>query len=104
VGGRLVSPAEIEGALADHPMVAEAAVVGRAHRGGRIRPAAFVVPAPSAVSGGRGDGGLARELRRHVSRRLTPALAPARVDVLDALPRLAGGKLDRRALAAAAAA
>ncbi|HET6690125.1 MAG TPA: AMP-binding protein [Miltoncostaeaceae bacterium] len=104
VGGRLVSPAEIEGALADHPMVAEAAVVGRAHRGGRIRPAAFVVPAPTAVTGGRGDGVLARELRRHVSRRLTPALAPARVDVLDALPRLAGGKLDRRALAAAAAA
>lgn len=102
VGGRLVSPAEIEGALAEHPMVAEAAVVGRAYRGGRIRPAAFVVPAPSAAARDRGDG-LARELRRHVSRRLAPDLAPARVDLLDALPRLAGGKLDRRALAAAAA-
>jgi len=39
-----------------------------------------------------------------VSRRLAPDLAPTRVDVLDALPRLAGGKLDRRALAATAAA
>lgn len=102
VGGRLVSPAEIEGALAEHPMVAEAAVVGRAHRGGRIRPAAFVVPAASAVPCDSGPG-LARELRRHVSRRLAPDLAPTRVDLLDALPRLAGGKLDRRALAAAAA-
>ena len=100
VGGRLVSPAEIEGALAEHPMVAEAAVVGRAHRGGRIRPAAFVVATTNA---GVCDG-LARELRRHVSRRLAPDLAPTRVDVLDALPRLAGGKLDRRALAATAAA
>ena len=51
---------------------------------------------------GRTVDGLARELRRHVSLRLTPALAPVRVDVLDALPRLAGGKLDRMALAAAA--
>jgi acyl-coenzyme A synthetase/AMP-(fatty) acid ligase len=101
VGGRLVSPAEIEGALAEHPMVAEAAVVGSAHRGGRVRPAAFVVAAGTAPAEALA---LARELRRHVSRRLAPALAPARVDVLDALPRLAGGKLDRRALVAAAGA
>jgi fatty-acyl-CoA synthase/benzoate-CoA ligase/fatty acid CoA ligase FadD22 len=100
VGGRLVSPAEIEGALAEHPLVAEAAVVGSAGRGGRVRPAAFVVARPPGPCG----DGFARELRRHVSRRLAPDLAPARVDVLDALPRLAGGKLDRRALVAAAAA
>jgi acyl-coenzyme A synthetase/AMP-(fatty) acid ligase len=102
VGGRLVSPAEIEGALAEHPLVAEAAVVGSAGRAGRVRPAAFVV-AVAAATAGDGDG-LARELRRHVSRRLAPDLAPTRVALLDALPRLAGGKLDRRALAAAAAA
>ena len=96
-----MSPAEIECALAEHPLVAEAAVVGSVHRGGRVRPAAFVV-AVAAATAGDGDG-LARELRRHVSQRLAPDLAPARVDVLAALPRLAGGKLDRRALAAAAA-
>jgi acyl-coenzyme A synthetase/AMP-(fatty) acid ligase len=102
VGGRLVSPAEIECALAEHPLVAEAAVVGSTHRSGRVRPAAFVVAVAAATA--RDGDHLARELRRHVSRRLAPDLAPTRVDVLDALPRLAGGKLDRRALAVAAAA
>jgi acyl-coenzyme A synthetase/AMP-(fatty) acid ligase len=101
VGGRLVSPLEIEAALAEHPLVSEAAVVGSALRG-RVRPAAFVVT--TGVIGAATDPGLARELRRHVARRLAPDLAPGRVSVLAALPRLAGGKLDRRALGAAAAA
>ena len=74
-------------------------MVGSALRG-RVRPAAFVVTATDAAA----EPGLARELRRHVARRLTPDLAPGQVAVLEALPRLAGGKLDRRALSAAAAA
>jgi acyl-coenzyme A synthetase/AMP-(fatty) acid ligase len=98
VDGCLVSPGDIESALAEHPRVAEAAVVGAPQGGGLVRPAAFVVPT--------GDAGarpaLARELRRHVARRLAPALAPARVVLTDALPRLASGKLDRGALRAAA--
>ena len=100
VSGRLVSPLEIERALAEHPLVSEAAVVGSAQRG-RVRPAAFVVTASSV---GAATPGLARELRRHVAQRLSPDLAPARVAVLETLPRLAGGKLDRRALSAVAAA
>ena len=99
VGGRLVSPLEIERALAEHPLVTEAAVVGSAQRG-RVRPAAFVV---TASPEGLAPSGLARELRRHVARRLSPELAPGRVAVLETLPRLAGGKLDRRALSAVAA-
>ena len=98
VDGLLVSPAEIERALAEHPRVAEAAVVGTPQRGGLVRPAAFVVPAAGAASGGR----LARDLRRHVARRLAPALAPGRVVLTDALPRHASGKLDRARLLAAA--
>lgn len=85
VDGCLVSPGDIESALAEHPRVAEAAVVGAPQGGRLVRPAAFVVPT--------GDAGarpaLARELRRHVARRLAPALAPARVVLTDALPRLA---------------
>jgi acetyl-CoA synthetase len=95
-----VSPLEIERALTEHPLVTEAAVVGSAQRG-RVRPAAFVVTASPV---GPATPGLARELRRHVARRLSPDLAPARVAVLETLPRLAGGKLDRRALSAVAAA
>ena len=98
VDGRLVSPAEIERALAEDPRVAEAAVVGALQAGGLMRPAAFVVP----VAGSGAAPRLARELRRLMARRLAPALAPARVVVTDALPRLASGKLDRRRLAAAA--
>ena len=99
VSGRLVSPLEIERALAEHPLVTDAAVVGSAQRG-RVRPAAFVV---TASPEGLAPPGLARELRRHVARRLSPELAPGRVAVLETLPRLAGGKLDRRALSAVAA-
>jgi acyl-coenzyme A synthetase/AMP-(fatty) acid ligase len=98
VDGLLVSPAEIERALAEDPRVAEAAVVGAPQAGGLVRPAAFVVP----VAGAAPAPGLARELRRAVARRLTPALAPSRVVVTDALPRHASGKLDRRRLLAAA--
>ena len=100
VCGRLVSPLEIERALAEHPLIAEAAVVGSAQRGGRVRPAAFVVTAPGAAPA----PGLERELQRHVARRLAPDMAPGLVSVMAALPRLAGGKLDRRALSAVAAA
>ena len=101
VGGRLVSPLEIERALAEHPLIAEAAVVGTLQRGGLTRPAAFVVTSGD----GRGaPAGLERELQRHVARRLAPNLAPGTVAVMVTLPRLAGGKLDRRALSAVAAA
>jgi acyl-coenzyme A synthetase/AMP-(fatty) acid ligase len=99
VDGLLVSPAEIEGALAEDPRVAEAAVIGAPGAGGLVRPAAFVVP----VAGAALAPGLARELRRAVARRLAPALAPVRVVVTDALPRHASGKLDRHRLLAAAA-
>ncbi len=98
VDGLLVSPADIERALAEDPRVAEAAVIGTPQMGGLVRPAAFVVPAAGAGACPR----LARELRRHVARRLAPALAPRRVVLTDALPRHASGKLDRARLLAAA--
>jgi acyl-coenzyme A synthetase/AMP-(fatty) acid ligase len=94
VDARWVSPAEVEGALHDHPAVAEAAVVARPDERGLLRPAAFVVLA----EGAEGDGDLAAELRRHVAHRLEPYKAPATVAVLEELPRLPGGKLDRRRL------
>jgi acyl-coenzyme A synthetase/AMP-(fatty) acid ligase len=98
VDGRLVCPAEIERALVQDPRVAEAAVVGAPRPGGRLRAAAFVVPATGIAPG----PGLARDLRRCAARRLDPGLAPARVVLTDALPRHASGKLDRRRLLPAA--
>ncbi len=98
VDGRIVSPVEIESALAEHPRVVEAAVVGAAQAGGLVRPAAFVV----TTAGAGTRPALESELRRHVARRLAPALAPRRVVLTDALPRLSSGKLDRGRLRAAA--
>jgi acyl-coenzyme A synthetase/AMP-(fatty) acid ligase len=94
VDARWVSPSEVEAALHDHPAVAEAAVVGVPDETGLLRPAAFVVLADGSDAG----DDLAAELRRHVAHRLEPYKAPATVEVLEELPRLAGGKIDRRRL------
>jgi benzoate-CoA ligase len=94
VDARWVSPAQVEGALLSHPAVAEAAVVGRPDEEGLMHPAAFVVLAPGAKAG----DSLPADLRRHVARALAPHMAPQSVTVLDELPRLPSGKLDRRGL------
>ena len=96
VDARWVSPVEVEAALLDHGAVAEVAVVGRPDDDGLLRPAAFVVLTPEADPG----DDLAAALRRHVARALAPHTAPQTVTVVDELPRLPSGKLDRRRLRA----
>jgi benzoate-CoA ligase len=94
VDARWVSPTQVEAVLLTHPAVGEAAVVGRPGDDGLTRPAAFVVLAVDAEAA----EGLAADLRRHVARALAPHSAPQSVTLLDELPRLASGKLDRRRL------
>jgi acyl-coenzyme A synthetase/AMP-(fatty) acid ligase len=96
VDARWVSPSEVEGALLAHPAVAEAAVAGVAGDDGLVRPAAWVVPARPAATGDEEE--LAAELRRHVARSLDAYKAPQTVTLLEELPRLPSGKLDRRRL------
>lgn len=48
VGGIWVSPTEVESRLLEHPLVAEAAVVGVADADGLDKPVAYVVPRPGA--------------------------------------------------------
>lgn len=88
VSGIWVAPGEIEHCLVGHPDVVECAVVGHAEEG-LVRPYAYVV-ARAGVD--------PEELRAHVRRLLSPHKAPERVVLVDALPRTANGKLDRRAL------
>jgi acyl-coenzyme A synthetase/AMP-(fatty) acid ligase len=94
VAARWVSPVEVVAALLGPGAVAEVAVVGRPDADGLLRPAAFVVLTPEAEPG----DDLAAALRRHVARALAPHSAPQTVTVVEALPRLPSGKLDRRRL------
>ncbi len=90
VRGHRIELGEVESALSSLPGVAEAAVVVRgAPRSGHL--AAFVTGA------GRVDSA---ELREMIASRLPEPMVPARVLVLDELPRLTNGKVDRVALAA----
>ncbi|GAA4433240.1 benzoate-CoA ligase family protein [Actinokineospora soli] len=88
VSGVWVAPAEIEHCLIGHPAVVECAVTGH-DSDGLTRPWAYVV-----VSADVGED----ELREHVRARLSPHKTPDRVVFMEALPRTANGKLDRRAL------
>jgi acyl-CoA synthetase (AMP-forming)/AMP-acid ligase II len=90
-GGENVYPGEVEDALAAHPDVLEAAVIGvdDAEYGQRL--AAFVVlTEESSLSGD--------DLRAHVKASLANYKVPRSVDVLDEMPRNATGKLMKREL------
>ncbi len=100
VRGVRVEPAEVEAALRRHPGVREVVVVGREERPGEVRLVAYVV-GPSGPQPDDADG--ARELRAFLRERLPESLLPGALVFLEALPRTASGKLDRKALPAPAA-
>lgn len=91
VSGIWVSPFEVESAIASHPAVLEAAVVGQADESGLIKPKAFVVLRPDAA---RTDN-LTAELQRHVKDRLAPYKYPRRIEFVEELPKTATGKIQR---------
>jgi long-chain acyl-CoA synthetase len=93
IGGHRVSPVEIEQAIARHPEVAEAAVVGIKHEVAGEAAAAFVVRREeSAVT--------EADLRRFCSESLPHFKLPATITFVDALPRNEAGKVLRAELAA----
>lgn len=93
-GGHNVHPEQVEAALADHPAVAEVAVVGRPDEVMGTVGVAVVVPVRGAPA-----PGLA-ELRAFAAPRLARHELPEDLAVLDRLPRTATDKLDRRAVRA----
>lgn len=90
VGGRWVSPAEVEARLVEHPAVLEAGVVGHEDGQGLVRPAAYVVARP-----GEGSPALAEALRAWVRQALGAHRTPWRIAFVEALPRTATGKIQR---------
>jgi benzoate-CoA ligase len=91
VGGKWVSPAEVERALTAHEAVWEAAVIGVDDDEGLIKPLAFVV----TNVGHGGDAALEAELKEYVKHVLAPYKYPRWIEFVDALPRGPGGKLLR---------
>lgn len=92
IGGHRVSPIEIEHVVAEHPGVAEAAVVGARHDLMGEVPVAFVVARTGATPS-------EDDLRRFCHERMPPYKVPIRFTVVDALPRNEAGKLLRSQLA-----
>jgi acyl-CoA synthetase (AMP-forming)/AMP-acid ligase II len=86
-GGENIYPAEVEAALTAHPRVRGAAVVGMPSAKWGASPFAFVV----------GDVTEA-ELADWLDGRLARFKHPKGVALLEALPLLANGKVDRRQL------
>jgi benzoate-CoA ligase family protein len=91
VGGKWVSPAEVERALTAHEGVWECAVIGADDDEGLIKPLAFVV----TNVGWEGGPKLEAELREYVKQTLAPYKYPRWIEFIESLPRGPGGKLLR---------
>lgn len=91
VGGKWVSPAEVERALVAHEAVWEAAVIGAEDEEGLMKPLAFVV----TNVGHEGGPELETELRAYVKSSLAKYKYPRWIEFVDTLPRGPGGKLLR---------
>ena len=91
VGGRWVSPAEVEGALIAHPSVLEVALIGAPDSDDLIKPKAYVV----LNQGYEPSDALAEELIMFSKARLAPYKAPKWVEFMPELPKTATGKIQR---------
>jgi 4-hydroxybenzoate-CoA ligase len=90
VSGIWVSPFEVESALITHPAVLEAAVVPQPDPEGLLKPRAFVVLKAEAVT-----EGLHEALKEHVKQKIGVWKYPRWIDVVEALPKTATGKIQR---------
>ncbi|WP_151772094.1 AMP-binding protein [Streptomyces abyssomicinicus] len=90
-GGVNIYPAEIEGALLEHPAVADAVVIGTPDEEWGQRVTALVEP----VAGREPGPELAEELIAHCRERLAKYKCPRAVEFREHLPRTASGKLSR---------
>jgi O-succinylbenzoic acid--CoA ligase len=91
-GGENVYPAEIEAVLMEHPWVDDAGVAGIPDPDLGARVVAWVVAVPGATPD-------VEALQRHCRVRLAGFKQPREFRCVDALPRNAAGKLQRRRLA-----
>ncbi|MBM9509918.1 non-ribosomal peptide synthetase [Actinacidiphila acididurans] len=93
IRGFRIEPKEIEAVVVTHPAVASATVVARSEGSGDLRLVAYVVPTATG-----GDAPAPAELRAYVAGRLPAHMVPAAFVLLETLPLLVSGKVDREAL------
>ena len=91
VSGQWVAPAEVEGRLAEHPLVLEAAVAGIKSAGGLTEPNAWVVLRDGALA----TPALEQELDAWLRARLAHYKVPRHVEFVTELPKTATGKIQR---------
>jgi benzoate-CoA ligase family protein len=89
VGGRWLSPLEVENILLAHPAVIEAAVIGFQDADGLEKPKAFLVLSTEH----RPTEQLAEELKAHVRNSLAPYKAPRAIQFVTSLPKSDRGKV-----------
>ena len=94
VAGHRIGTMEVESALVDHPKVAEAAVVGRAHELKGQAISAFVI----LKEGNAQSVGLVAELKEHVVKKIGAIARPDDVLFAADLPKTRSGKIMRRLL------
>jgi benzoate-CoA ligase len=94
VSGVWVSPAEIESVLAEHPDVAESAVIAAADADTLLKPHAYVV----LREGREPSAELAQALQDWVEQKLARYKRPRAIHFVASLPKTATGKIQRFAL------
>ena len=90
-GGEWISSVELEAAIASHPDVVEAAVIGVPDPKWDERPLALVVARPGASLD-------AAALTEHLRDRVAKWWIPDAFELVDGIPRTAVGKIDKRLL------
>jgi len=96
VSGHRIGTMEVESALVSHPLVAEAAVVGKPHPLKGQALVAYVV----LKAGNQRSEDLVDDLRKHVRKEIGPIAVPDDVYITDKLPKTRSGKIMRRVVRA----
>ena len=94
VSAHRISTIEVESALVDHPLVAEAAVCGRSDAQTGQAIVAYVI----LKGGHEGSVQTLRDLREHVGHKIGKFAAPANIVFTSELPKTRSGKIMRRLL------
>ncbi len=94
VAGHRIGTMEVESALVEHPAVAEAAVVGKAHELKGHALAAFV----TLKDGHAATSTLKDDLKAHVTKKIGPIARPDDIFFSADLPKTRSGKIMRRLL------